>query len=102
MAQLLQQLTSFMGSKLPVSPEVAAALPSLIGSKLPISPQMARDMTPGMLTVLAAVPFAFYLLKRVIFPSVSPREPPVLRPTIPFFGHVVSMIREKTGIFDRL
>ena len=84
MAQVLQQHLSFMVSKLPFSPE------------------MVPDMTPGMLTALAALPLALYLLKRVLFPTVGPREPPVLRPTVPFIGHVVSMIREKTSLFDRL
>lgn len=62
----------------------------------------ASGLTPAMLTAIAALPLALILLKRVVFPSVGPREPPVLRPTIPFFGHVISLIREKTAMYDRL
>lgn len=63
---------------------------------------VVASTTPATMAVLAALPLALFLLKRVFLPTVSAREPPVLRPTIPFVGHIISLIREKTGLFDRL
>ena len=77
-------------------------LPALTALDLPFSPDALRDMSPGVLTALCALPLALFLVKRVLYPTVTAREPPVLRPAIPFVGHVVSLIREKTGMFDRL
>lgn len=82
--------------------DASQKLPVFMGPNLPFSLDTILAMTPGMLTALAVLPVALFLLKRVLFPTVSPREPPVLRPAIPFVGHVVSLIREKTGLFDRL
>jgi hypothetical protein len=59
-------------------------------------------MTPGMVVAIAALPLILYLVNRVVFPTVDPREPPILRPKIPFFGHIISLIREQTNMFDRL
>ena len=73
-----------------------------IGRSNLISPDMMETLTPAILTALAAFPVALYLLKRVLLPSVKPGEPPILRPTIPFMGHIISLIREKTDMFDRL
>ena len=50
---------------------------------------------------LAILPLLIFLLK-FIFPSFDLREPPVLRPKIPVFGHVISMIREGTSWYRRL
>lgn len=80
----------------------ASQQPSLLTGSGVFSPEMMTSLTPGMLTTLAAAPVALYALKRVLYPTVDPREPPIIRPTIPFVGHVVSLIREKTNIFERL
>lgn len=82
--------------------EAPPKLPASMALDLPFSPGVIAAMGPGTLTALAALPVALYLLKRVLLPAVSAREPPVLRPAIPFVGHVVSLIREKTSMFDRL
>lgn len=54
--------------------------------------------------VLMAVltPLLLYNVIRILFPTVESREPPILRPKIPFFGHVISLICENTRMFDRL
>jgi hypothetical protein len=58
--------------------------------------------TPVMVFTIAAMPLIVYLLNKIIFPTVDPREPPVLRPKVPFIGHIVSLLSEKTRFFDRL
>ena len=73
-----------------------------MGADIPSSSGAASGLTPGMLPAIAALPLAVLLLKRVVFPTVSAREPPVLRPKIPFFGHVISLMREKTAMYERL
>ncbi|KAK1448726.1 prostacyclin synthase [Colletotrichum paranaense] len=43
-----------------------------------------------------------FLLKKLMFPNFDPREPPVLRPRLPVFGHIISLIRESGGFYARL
>ncbi|KAF9876143.1 prostacyclin synthase [Colletotrichum karsti] len=42
------------------------------------------------------------VLKRLLFPVFDAREPPILRPKIPFFGHVFSLVREGANFNHRL
>lgn len=60
------------------------------------------EWTPGEVATALAVPLVLYLVKIVVFPTVDPREPPVLRPKLPFIGHLVSLAREKNSMYDRL
>ena len=76
--------------------------PSILSGSGLFSPDTVASLRPGIVTTLATLLITLYALKRVLYPAVDPREPPVLRPTIPFVGHVISLIREKTNIFDRL
>ncbi|KAL2024713.1 hypothetical protein VTK56DRAFT_6914 [Thermocarpiscus australiensis] len=69
----------------------------------PRLPQPDNNMPPMIyLFTLAALPLALLLLRRVLFPSYDPREPPVLRPKIPFLGHAISIAREASGYYTRL
>ncbi|KAK1462939.1 prostacyclin synthase [Colletotrichum cuscutae] len=43
-----------------------------------------------------------FVLKKLMFPNFDPREPPVLRPRLPVFGHIISLIRESGGFYARL
>ncbi|KAL0765536.1 hypothetical protein CaCOL14_011760 [Colletotrichum acutatum] len=43
-----------------------------------------------------------FMLKKLMFPTFDPREPPVLRPRLPVFGHIISFIRESGGFYARL
>lgn len=47
------------------------------------------------------VPLVF-MLKKLLFPNFDPREPPVLRPKLPVFGHIVSLVRESGSFYARL
>nr|XP_036587932.1 prostacyclin synthase [Colletotrichum truncatum]KAF6799073.1 prostacyclin synthase [Colletotrichum truncatum] len=51
--------------------------------------------------ILVLLPLAI-VLKRFLFPTFDPREPPVQRPKVPFFGHVISLIREGANFNNRL
>ncbi|KAH8685074.1 cytochrome P450 [Ilyonectria robusta] len=63
----------------------------------------AWQYAPGGFTLLAiAVIPLLFLLQRLVFPKFDPREPPVLRPKIPVIGHLISMARERTGLYRRL
>ncbi|KAF6800993.1 prostacyclin synthase [Colletotrichum sojae] len=42
------------------------------------------------------------VLKKMLFPVYDPREPPILRPRVPFFGHVFSLISEASEFYGRL
>lgn len=47
---------------------------------------------PLLLLFLAAV---FVLLRQLFEPRMDPREPPLLRPNIPFIGHLIGMVRNQ-------
>ncbi|KAK6222436.1 prostacyclin synthase [Colletotrichum tabaci] len=63
------------------------------------------DSTTTTLTLVTAalvtIPLAV-VLKKLLFPDFDPREPPVLRPRLPFFGHIVSLVRESGNFYARL
>jgi hypothetical protein len=44
------------------------------------------------ITTLVAALFLFTALST---PRLDPREPPILKPTIPFIGHIIGMIRHQ-------
>ncbi len=61
-----------------------------------------KQVSPLAVLAGAVLPLLLFLLKPVLFPTFDPREPPVLRPGIPFFGHLISMIREQGNFLNRL
>lgn len=58
------------------------------------------SMTVAAATMLL-VPLVF-ILKKLLFPNFDPREPPVLRPRLPVFGHIISLVRESGSFHARL
>lgn len=64
---------------------------------------MVFENTP-LLAAIAAVILAVatVLVQKWLSPAVDAREPPLVPPRIPVIGHIVSMIREKTGFYTRL
>lgn len=68
--------------------------------------QLLNELSPLtltlVLTVAALALLGLALLKRVLYPTHDPREPPVLRPRIPLIGHAISIAREGGGYYERL
>ncbi|KAF5634209.1 cytochrome P450 monooxygenase 8B1 [Fusarium sp. NRRL 52700] len=46
-------------------------------------------------TAVLAVIVAFALLNRLLTPRIDPREPPVVKPSIPWVGHIIGIIRHQ-------
>lgn len=46
-------------------------------------------------TTALAVIVAFALLNRLLTPRIDPREPPVVKPSIPWVGHIIGIIRHQ-------
>lgn len=42
------------------------------------------------------------LLRWALYPTLDPREPPMLWPKIPLIGHSLSIVSEGGGYYDRL
>ncbi|RSL50929.1 hypothetical protein CEP54_011692 [Fusarium duplospermum] len=55
-----------------------------------------------LLTAAIIIPLLFMGLKKLLYPTFDPLEPPVLRPWIPFIGHVIDMIRERSSWYIRI
>ncbi|KAK2672903.1 Cytochrome P450, E-class, group IV [Fusarium oxysporum f. sp. vasinfectum] len=57
------------------------------------------DYRGGNVTILSttvlAIIVAFSLLNRLLTPRIDPREPPVLKPSIPWVGHIIGIIRHQ-------
>ncbi|KXX78948.1 Cholesterol 7-alpha-monooxygenase [Madurella mycetomatis] len=66
-------------------------------------PSQLSELSPLTLNLAVAAFLAvLILLKRVLYPTFDPREPPVLHPKIPFLGHLISIAREASGYYARL
>ncbi|KAI8651201.1 hypothetical protein NCS55_01363700 [Fusarium keratoplasticum] len=61
-----------------------------------------KGTSPVVLTAAIIIPLLFVGLKKLLYPTFDPREPPVLRPRIPFIGHIVGMIRERSSWYIRI
>jgi hypothetical protein len=60
-------------------------------------------LSPVTVTLAAvALPLLLLLVRKAYFPPLDPREPPLLRPWIPFIGHIVSLARESNSYYVRL
>lgn len=46
-------------------------------------------------TAVLAAAVALSLLNRLLSPRIDPREPPVVKPTIPWIGHIIGVIRHQ-------
>ncbi|KAK4044691.1 hypothetical protein C8A01DRAFT_12010 [Parachaetomium inaequale] len=61
------------------------------------------NVSPTLLVSgLVLLSLALVSLKRVLHPALDPREPPVLRPNVPFIGHTLSIVSEGVAYYDRL
>jgi hypothetical protein len=48
----------------------------------------------GIVAALVVAVVVAALVSSLFSAKFDPREPPVLKPTIPFFGHLIGMLRE--------
>ena len=44
----------------------------------------------------------FFVIARALEPHVDKREPPTIRPRIPFIGHFIRAVREQSVFLDNL
>ncbi|KAM0211938.1 hypothetical protein ACHAQI_005092 [Fusarium lateritium] len=52
-------------------------------------------------TAVLAAAVALSLLNRLLTPRIDPREPPVVKPRIPWIGHIIGVIRHQAD-YDRI
>ncbi|KAH6849883.1 cytochrome P450 [Chaetomium sp. MPI-CAGE-AT-0009] len=61
------------------------------------------DIPPIILILsLVVLLLVLCLLRGVFYPTLDPREPPLLRPKVPFIGHSLSIVTKGGGYYDRL
>jgi hypothetical protein len=58
-------------------------------------------LTKPVILGLAACALLF-LIGRAFEPTVNSLEPPMIRPSIPIFGHFYSMLKDQEAFFKRL
>jgi hypothetical protein len=64
--------------------------------------QLLQDTTIHYIAITAAVIFSSLLLYSLSSPRTDPREPPILKPAVPFVGHIVGLVRHGVDFFDIL
>jgi hypothetical protein len=60
------------------------------------------EVPTGATGLAIALVAALVLLGRLLAPKIGPSEPPILKPRIPFVGHIIGMMREKNSFYQRL
>ncbi|CAM1505894.1 Fc.00g115310.m01.CDS01 [Cosmosporella sp. VM-42] len=91
-----------------MSPTTAVAADQVVAGRYSILHQigmLSQDenwASPLVLAILLVLPLLLFFLKKLLFPTVDVREPPVLRPSLPFFGHIISMVKERSSWYKRL
>ncbi|RSM16167.1 hypothetical protein CDV31_004630 [Fusarium ambrosium] len=61
-----------------------------------------KGTSPVLLTAAIMIPLLFVGCKKLLYPTFDPLEPPILRPRIPFIGHIIDMIRERSSWYIRI
>lgn len=55
-----------------------------------------------MPTVLLAIGVVVLICWQRLSVQLEPQEPPLLKPSVPYIGHIIGIIRYKSGYFDKL
>jgi len=63
---------------------------------------MEDGLSPLALLTAIIVPLLLLILKMAYFIPLDSREPPLLRPYVPFVGHIIGLARESNGYYWRL
>lgn len=50
--------------------------------------------------LLAGIVFFVAVIHRLLFIDYDPREPPIIKPKIPYIGHILGIIRYGTKYFE--
>ncbi|KAF7551196.1 hypothetical protein G7046_g7780 [Stylonectria norvegica] len=56
----------------------------------------SSSTTIGLATVVLASIFILPLINKILTPKMDPLEPPILKPSIPFIGHIIGIIRHQS------
>jgi hypothetical protein len=51
---------------------------------------------------LALLAAFFFLVQRMLSADVAPQEPPLLKPKIPFIGHIIGLMKHEASYFSIL
>jgi hypothetical protein len=62
-------------------------------------PILLSSYAPSILLAIGAVVLLCWQRLSV---QLGPQEPPLLKPTVPYIGHILGLIRYQSGYFDKL
>lgn len=60
---------------------------------------LLQGYTPSIILAVAAV---LLIIRQRLALQLDPREPPILKPRIPYIGHIIGLLRYHTAYFDHL
>ena len=60
------------------------------------------DRGPAIIAIVVGILSGLFLLWRKVDVSLDSREPPIALSRLPFFGHILGMIRYQLGYFETL
>lgn len=53
-------------------------------------------------SIILAITAVLLIIRQRLSLQLDPREPPILKPRIPYIGHIIGMIRQHCVYFDEL
>jgi len=62
-------------------------------------PALLSGYIPSVLLAIGAIVLLCWQRLSV---QLEPQEPPLLKPTVPYIGHILGIIRHQSGYFDKL
>lgn len=60
---------------------------------------LLQGYTPSIILALTAV---LLILRQRLAVQLDPQEPPILKPRIPYIGHIIGLLKYHTAYFDQL
>lgn len=60
---------------------------------------LSQGYTPSIILAVIAV---LLLIRQRLALDLDPREPPILKPRVPYIGHIIGLFTYHTGYYDRV
>lgn len=60
---------------------------------------LSRGYNPSIILAVLAV---LLIIRQRLAVQLDPREPPILKPKVPYIGHIIGLLRYHGAFFDKL
>jgi hypothetical protein len=60
---------------------------------------LLQGYTPSIILIILCV---LLIIRHCLAIQLDPQEPPILKPRIPYIGHIIGLLQHQSAYFDKL